>query len=270
MDKNIVYKDFAKSLRRLIIKATYDTGRVGVHLGPALSVADFIAVMYGGKLNVTPSNATDDNRDRFILSKGHAYTALYAALALKGYFTEDTLKENFMTDGGFLPAHPIKNLPVGIECSSGSLGMGLSYAIGKALNAKKKNLGYTTYVVMGDGECDEGSTWEAFMSAVQYQLNNLVVFIDHNHLQHDGNPRDVMNIPFADVLKAWGWEVASIDGNDVDAIVDALDRRSSTKPFAIVGNTIKGKGISFMENDNAWHHAHITEEQFNQCMDELM
>ena len=109
------------------------------------------------------------------------------------------------------------------------------------------------------------------MSAVQYKLDNLVVFIDHNHLQHDGNPKDVMNIPFVDVLKAWGWEVVCIDGNDIDAIVEALDSRSiNEKPFVIVGNTIKGKGISFMENDNAWHHAHLTEEQFNQCMEELV
>lgn len=265
------YEEFAKKLRRLILTASYDTGKTGVHIGPALSVADFLAVLYGGVLRFSPSDPLNVNRDRLILSKGHAYIALYSALCLAGYMTEKELKENFMTDGGFLPAHPVKNPGKGIECSSGSLGMGLSFAVGKALSAKKKNADYLTYVVLGDGECDEGSVWEAFMSAAQFRLDNLVVFIDHNRLQHDGVTSDVMNIPFTDALKAFRWDVSEIDGNDVAQIAEALEGhpRDCGRPFAIVGNTVKGKGVSFMEGDNAWHHAHLTEEQYNQAMEGL-
>ena len=265
------YKNFSKNIRRLIIKATYLTERKGVHIGSALSVADFFAVLYGGELKVDSHNPIDICRDRFILSKGHAYLALYASLCLSGFITEKELFDNFMTDGGDFPAHPVKNVGKGIECSSGSLGMGLSFAIGKALNAKKKGLDYQTYVVLGDGECNEGSVWEAFMAAVQFKLNNLVVFIDHNNLQHDGSTSDIMNIHFFNVLEAIGWNVISINGNDIVEIVHALEMRNkkSAFPCAIVGNTLKGKGVSFMEGDNNWHHAHLTREQYEVALDDL-
>lgn len=273
MDTHCVkeYELLAKRLRLEIIEASYATGKKGVHLGPALSVADILAVLYGGVMKIDPNNPLDANRDRFILSKGHAYAALYSILSLKGYFSHDTLVSNFMSDGGFLPAHPIKNLEMGIECSSGSLGMGLSYAIGKAINAKRKKLDYQTYVILGDGECDEGSVWEAFIAAAQFKLDNLVVFIDHNHLQHDGDTKDVMNIDFDPVLTALGWRVAVVNGNNVSELLQILESRDkqSGKPFAIIAETVKGKGISFMEGDNNWHHASLTEEQYQQAIAEL-
>jgi len=269
MDRQSI-KQLAKDLRCEIVESSYGTGKVGIHYGPALSLADYLAVLYGGMMNIDPSKTTEENRDRFILSKGHAYTALYSVLALRGFFSVEEYHNNFMTDGGIYPAHPIKQLNKGIECSTGSLGMGLSFAVGKALNAKKKRLSYTTYVAMGDGECNEGSTFEAFVSAVQFGLDNLVVFIDHNKYQQDGTTADVMNIPFVQTLSSIGCNVVDIDGNDTDQIIDALENRPRNgRPFIIVGNTTKGKGVSFMENVNSWHHASLNEEQYNQAMSEL-
>ena len=270
MDRNYI-KQLAKDLRREIIESSYATGKVGVHIGSALSMSDYLAVLYGGAMNVDPSNPNKDDRDRFVLSKGHAYTALYSVLCLRGFFSQEEYRANFMTDGGIYPAHPIKQLNKGIECSSGSLGMGLSYAVGKALNAKKKSLSYTTYVAVGDGECNEGSTFEAFVSATQFKLDNLVVFIDHNGYQQDGTTEEIMNIPFKEMLNALGCEAVEINGNDVDAICDALEQRNhnSGKPFIIVGKTVKGKGVFFMEGVNSWHHSSMNEEQYQQAINEL-
>ena len=255
---------------REIIESSYRTGKIGIHYGPALSLADYLAVLYGGVMNVDPANPKKEDRDRFILSKGHAYTALYSVLALRGFFSLEEYHENFMTDGGLYPAHPIKQLNKGIECSTGSLGMGISFAVGIALNAKKKGLEYTTFVAMGDGECNEGSTFEAFASAVQFGLDNLVVFIDHNKYQQDGTTSDVMNIPFNGVLTSLGCNVIEINGNDTDQIIDVLETRPNNgRPLIIIGNTIKGKGISFMENVNSWHHSTMNEEQYQQAIEEL-
>lgn len=264
-------KNLAKDLRREIIESSYATGKVGVHIGPALSVADYLAYLYGGLMDVSPEKVNDDNRDRFVLSKGHAYTALYSILSLKGFFSQEEYRNNFMADGGLYPAHPIKQLEKGIECSSGSLGMGLSFAVGKAIAAKKKGLSYKTYVVMGDGECNEGSTFEAFASAAQFKLDNLIVFIDHNGYQQDGTTQEIMNIPFAAILRSLGWDTVEIDGNNVDAIDTAFKNRQegTGKPFAIIGKTVKGKGVSFMEGVNSWHHASMNEEQYNQAIEEL-
>jgi transketolase len=264
-------KELAKNLRREIIESSYATGKIGVHIGPALSAADYLAYLYGRQMNVSPERVTDENRDRFVLSKGHAYTALYSILSLRGFFSQTEFRANFMTDGGLYPAHPIKQLEKGIECSSGSLGMGISFAVGKALAAKKKGLAYKTYVLMGDGECNEGSTFEAFVSAVQYKLDNLIVFIDHNGYQQDGTTEDVMNIPFLPMLQSLGWDVVEIDGNSVDEIDRAFagHQNDNGKPFAIIGKTVKGKGVSFMEGVNSWHHASMNEEQYNQAIEEL-
>ena len=264
-------KNLAKQLRREIIESSYATGKIGVHIGPALSAADYLAYLYGKQMNVSPDIVYDENRDRFVLSKGHAYTALYSILSIRGFFSKEEYRANFMTDGGLYPAHPIKQLDKGIECSSGSLGMGISFAVGKALAAKKKGLSYKTYVLMGDGECDEGSTFEAFTSAAQFKLDNLVVFIDHNGYQQDGSTKDVMDIPFLGMLQSIGWDAVEINGNSIDEIDKSFaNRKEGTgKPFVIIGKTVKGKGVSFMENNNSWHHASMKEEQYIQAMDEL-
>lgn len=269
MDR-IYIKKLAKDLRREIIASGYRTANVGIHYGPALSLADYLAVLYGGIMNVDSLNPYKENRDRFILSKGHAYIGLYSILALRGFFSIEEYHNNFMTDGGLFPAHPIKQLDKGIECSTGSLGMGISFAVGKALNAKKKGLSYTTYVAMGDGECNEGSTFEAFLSAVQFGLDNLVVFIDHNKYQQDGTTETLMNLHLFQYFTSLGCNVVEIDGNDTDQIIDVLENRPrNSRPFIIIGNTIKGKGVSFMENVNAWHHATLSEEQYNQAINDL-
>jgi transketolase len=265
-----VLESLARQIRREIIEASYLTGKTGVHIGPALSLVDFLAVAYGRAMNVSPEDTTRTDRDRFILSKGHAYTALYATLAVKGFFSIDEFHANFMTDGGLYPAHPIKQLHKGIECSTGSLGMGLSYAVGKALNAKMKGLSYTTYVALGDGECNEGSVYEAFVSAVQFKLDNLIIFIDHNGYQQDGETSSIMHIPFSKMLESLGCNTVEIDGNSITQIVDALEKQPKDgRPYVIVGKTIKGKGVSFMESVNSWHHSSMTEEQYKQAMDEL-
>ena len=263
-------KELAKKLRKEIIESSYATGKIGVHIGPALSAADYLAYLYGKRMNVSPEKVNDEDRDRFVLSKGHAYTALYSVLSLMGFFSQEEYRNNFMTDGGLYPAHPIKQLEKGIECSSGSLGMGISFAVGKALAAKKKGLGYKTYVLMGDGECNEGSTFEAFVSAVQFKLDNLIVFIDHNGYQQDGTTEEVMNIPFKPMLQSLGWDVVEINGNSVDEIDEAFAaHQENGRPFAIIGKTVKGKGVSFMEGINRWHHASMNEEQYNQAIEEL-
>lgn len=264
-------KQLATSLRKEIIESSKATGKIGIHIGPALSMTDFLAVLYGGYANVFPSNCQTENRDRIILSKGHAYGAFYSVLSLSGFFSQKEFRENYMTDGGLYPAHPIKQLEKGIECSSGSLGMGLAFGIGKAISAKKKGLSYLTYVAMGDGECNEGSTYEAFVSAAQFKLDNLIVFIDNNGMQQDGSTSDIMNIHFARYLSSLGWNVIEVDGNNIDELCDALDNRplKSGKPFAIIGHTIKGKGVSFMESNNSWHHAVLDDEHYQLAMEEF-
>lgn len=267
---NSEIKQLAKEIRKEIIESAYATGKIGIHLGPALSMADYLAVLFGGAMNIDSQNPTMPDRDRFVLSKGHAYAAFYSTLCLCGFFSKEEFRANYMTDGGIYPAHPIKQLEKGIECSSGSLGMGIAFAVGKALNAKKRGLTYTTYVAMGDGECNEGCAMEAIMSAAQFGLDNLVVFIDHNGFQQDGATKDIMNTPIAGMSREFGCNVVEIDGNDVDAIINALETRPKNgKPFVIVGRTIKGKGVSFMENVNSWHHASLNEEQYKQALEEL-
>lgn len=260
----------AKAERRLIIEEGHHVGRLAIHYGSALSMADILAALYGAVMRYDAGNPADDDRDRLILSKGHAYPALYATLCLAGFFTEEELMDNFMTDGGIFPAHPVKNLVKGIECSSGSLGMGLSFAVGKAYAAKKKNKSYTTYVLLGDGECEEGSVLEAMLSAAQLGLDNLVVFIDHNKLQQDGTTAEVMHVDFTAIMRAMGWNVAEVDGNNMEEILKALDSNPKDgRPFAIVGNTVKGKGVSYMENDNKWHHGSLNKKQYAQAIEEL-
>lgn len=263
---------FAKHLRKEIIEISYNTGKKGVHIGPALSCADILAVLYGGVMNYKVSEPAWEDRDRFILSKGHAYAALYSILSLSGYCSHEYLMDNFMaTEGGRFPVHPVKDLEMGIETSSGSLGMGLGYAVGKAIAAKRKNEGHQIYVLCGDGECNEGSIWEAVFSAAQYKLDNLTLFIDHNKYQQDGLTQNLMHIDFVKLFEAAGWNVRDVDGHDVEKLYESLKKElhNDGRPTVYVCNTVKGKGISFMDGDNSWHHASMSEEQYNQAINEL-
>lgn len=264
-------KKLASQIRQLILEAAHDAGNQGVHIGGALSYVDILATLYGGFMKYNVENPSDPNRDRFILSKGHDCLALYATLSILGYITKDELRENYLQDGGFLPTHPVKNISRGIECSSGSLGMGLAFGIGQALAAKMEGRDSRIYVQLGDGECDEGSCWEAFMSAVQYKLDNITLFIDKNGFQSDGATQDIMPINFTSTLSALGWNVYEVDGHNIEELYKAVGSAINYKgtPSVIVANTVKGKGISFMENNNAWHHGHLNEEQYQQAKQEL-
>jgi transketolase len=273
MDKNIEkLKSLAKDLRKIIIEASYKTGGKGVHYGPALSLVEILTVLYGKILKYDVNNPKWNDRDRLILSKGHGYIGLYSALNLFGFISSRELEENFMTDGGFLPAHPVKNLEKGIECSSGSLGMGLSFSVGKAYYAKTIKSNYMTYTILGDGECNEGNIWEAVISAAHYKLSNLVAIIDRNGFQQDGLTKDIMNLNLEDNFKSFGWEVVVVDGHNVGELYQALslnDRINSDKPLAIIADTIKGKGISFMENNIKWHHSSMNEEEYFEALNLL-
>ncbi len=244
----------------------------GSHIGAVLSVADIIAVLYNDIANVDPANPIMPNRDRIILSKGHAGAAIYAALAEKGFFKVEELKTHY-ADGSRLSGHVSHKGVPGVEFSTGSLGHGLSVGAGMAYGAKKDNKQHKVFVICGDGECDEGAVWEAALVANHYKLNNLVAVIDHNKMQSlDFCENTIALSPFADKWKAFGWNVIDIDGHDHEALRDAFikAKESIDKPTVIIANTTKGKGISFMENDILWHYRFPHEgEEYDSAVAEL-
>lgn len=267
MDKNKL-AFYASEIRKGALTAVY-SAKSG-HPGGSLGIAEILACLYFEEMNVDPKNPKMEDRDRFVLSKGHTCPALYAALANRGYFPVDDLKL-FRHTGSYLQGHPdMKNIP-GIDMSSGSLGQGISAACGMALSAKLSEKNYRVYTILGDGESEEGQVWEAAMFAAHYGLNNLTAFVDFNGLQIDGEVTKVMNpTPLDEKFKAFGWNVTVIDGHNFDEISNALKMaKRSEKPFAIIAKTIKGKGVSFMENKAEWHGTAPNEEQYNQAMKEL-
>ncbi|MBS3132317.1 transketolase [Candidatus Woesearchaeota archaeon] len=239
------------------------------HPGGSLSEADILAALYFYKLRINPKNPKDENRDRFVLSKGHASPGYYAALAMRGFFPKKEL-ETFRKLGG-LQGHPeLKH--AGVDFAGGSLGQGICFANGLALAGKLDKKSYRVYAVIGDGEAQEGAVWEAALAAAYHRLDNLVVILDKNQVQETGKTADVMNIdPAAAKWKAFGFEVLEIDGHDTKQIVEALDRAESVKgkPVMIVANTIKGKGVSFMELNYKFHGKAPDDEQFRKAMEEL-
>lgn len=268
-EKTQALQKVATEIRLGIIEAVYNA-KSG-HPGGALSSADILACLYFSELNVDPSNAKDENRDRFVMSKGHSCPGLYSALALKGYFPQEELK-SFRHTGALLQGHPDMKAINGVDMSAGSLGQGFSCACGMALAGKLNGKDYRTYALVGDGESQEGQVWEAIMFAAHYKLDNLCLIIDNNGLQIDGRVSDVMNVmPYESKLEAFGWNVISIDGHNYEEILSAFDkaREVKGKPTAIVAKTIKGKGVSFMEDQASWHGKAPNEEQYNQAMAEL-
>jgi len=240
------------------------------HLGGGLSLVEILATLYGEVMKYDIKNPNWDNRDRFILSKGHGVLPYYAALHLTG-FIDDEKMATFKKNESDLISHPVLNIPLGIESSNGSLGHGLSMGVGIAIASKKKLRSNKVFVVLGDGECNEGSVWEAAMSAAHFKLDNLVAILDYNKLQSDGSSETVMNI--GNLFQKWesfGWDVYSVDGHNVDEIYSALMKdKVENKPKILIANTIKGKGISFMENNNAWHHNRLTQNFYDQAILEL-
>jgi len=246
-------EDVAKRLRRHIIMMT---GKAGSgHPGGSLSAVEIVTALYFKLLRHDPSNPRWPERDRFILSKGHAAPVLYAALAECGYFPAEELTTLRQIDSCLQGHTDCKSTP-GVEMSAGSLGQGLSFAIGVALAGRLNSQAYTVYALLGDGECDEGQVWEAAMAAAHFKLDNMVAIVDNNGLQIDGWNRDVMNLdPFADKWRAFGWNVIEVDGHNLAAVIDALEKAKSVKgqPAVIIARTIKGKGVSFMENNADFH-----------------
>jgi len=261
----------ALNMRKRALKMALSAGTNGSHLGPGLSVMEIIASLYGGVMKLDPKNPKWEKRDRFIVSKAHCVLAYYTALAQVGYIPAEDL-DTFESNGGYLPGHPVMNEDKGIEFSGGSLGMGLSLGIGVALSAKKKGLSYSTYVLLGDGECNEGSVWEAAMSAAHFNVDNLIAIVDCNKLQYDGPTCDILNMAeFKAKWRSFGWETVEIDGHCVPDIYDVLKNRklAAGKPYAVIAHTVKGKGVSFMENNKDWHHSRLTKDLYDKAIAEL-
>ena len=259
----------ANRVRQHIIEGTFNA-KSG-HPGGSLSAADVITYLYFKEMKVDPSNPKWEDRDRFVLSKGHAAPALYGALAVKGFFPEDEIK-NLRKPTSFLQGHPDMRKVPGVDMSTGSLGQGVSCAVGMALNGKITGKDYRVYSVLGDGEIQEGQVWEAAMFASHKKLDNLTIFIDNNNLQIDGTMEEVNSpYPIPEKFAAFGWNTVEIDGHDFDQIEDAIAQAKSVKdkPTAVIMHTVKGKGVSFMENQVGWHGVAPNAEQYENAMNEL-
>ena len=256
----------AKEIRKGIIEQVYSAA--SGHPGGALSIADIMSVLYFDELNIDENNPNWEDRDRLILSKGHASTALYASLAERGYFPKEDLK-GFRNIESKLQGHPNMNDVLGVDMSTGSLGQGLSVSNGIAIAGKMDNKIYRVYCILGDGEIEEGQIWEAAMASSKYKLDNLCVIVDNNNLQIDGTIEEVMSsYPIDEKFKSFGFNVITIDGNDINQIKTAFSQAKSVKgkPTCIVAKTIKGKGVPFMENKAEWHGKAPNQEQYEEAM----
>ena len=259
----------AAKVRMGIIESTH--GAKAGHPGGSLSATEVFTYLYFKEMNIDPKNPKAENRDRFVLSKGHTAPGLYAALAHRGFFPVEDLPTLRHIDS-YLQGHPNMNTVPGVDMSTGSLGQGISVAVGMALGAKHQNKDFRVYTLLGDGEIQEGQVWEACMAAAHYKLDNLVVIVDNNGLQIDGNIADVMSpYPIFDKLVAFGFHTIAIDGHDFDAIEKALNQAKKVKgqPTAIVMTTVKGKDVSYMENDAGWHGKAPNDAEYEVAMTEL-
>lgn len=261
-------KSDCQTIRKSLLTAAFNSGG-GQHLGGGLSMIEIMVCLYGSILNINPDNCTNMNRDRFVLSKGHGVLGLYPVLHHYGLIDDQTYA-SYKTPGTQLISHPIKNYNYGIESSNGSLGHGLSYGSGLAYGFKKQNSHVKTYVFMGDGECNEGSVWEAASCASQLSLNNMTCIVDNNGFQSDGPSSEIIDdSTLANKWSAFGWNVIPIDGHSIPDILDAFALPSPNKPKLILSKTIKGKGVNFMENDNSWHHGRLTQDTYTKALDSI-
>ncbi|MCI8617062.1 MAG: transketolase [Clostridia bacterium] len=262
-------KQIANDVRKGIIEAVY-SGKSG-HPGGSLSITDIMTVLYFNEMNINPEQPKDENRDRLVLSKGHCAPALYSTLARRGFFESQELK-TLRNIESRLQGHPdMKNIP-GVDMTTGSLGQGLSSANGMAIAGKLDNKDYRVYCILGDGEIEEGQVWEAAMASSKYKLDNLCVIVDNNNLQIDGTIEEVMSsYPIDEKFRSFGFQIINIDGHDIDEIIKAFEvaKNVKGKPTCIIAKTIKGKGVSFMENQVGWHGKAPNEEQYRQAMEEL-
>lgn len=263
-------KHMSLRMRKNALDMALEAGSSASHFGAGLSIIDILSVLYGKIMNFNCKNTLDENRDRFILSKGHGVLGYYAALAETGCLSYEELL-TFEKSNTFLAGHPVINRKKGIEFTNGSLGMGLSLGIGVAISGKLKKKNFRTYVLLGDGECNEGSVWEAAMSASQFNLGNLTAIIDKNSFQLGGTNSEIMNIGnIALAFSSFGWRIVEADGHSHKELLCILsDKGKYEKPLLIVANTIKGKGFSFSENNNTWHHSVLTKAQYEIAISEL-
>ncbi|MEA2037882.1 MAG: transketolase [Nanoarchaeota archaeon] len=271
MNKELTNKlsKIASQVRKDVLEMTTEAG--SGHPGGSLSATDLMVALYFHKMRHNPKKPDWEDRDRFVLSKGHACPALYSCLARSGYFEASELK-TLRKLGSSLQGHPEMTRCKGIEASTGPLGQGLSFANGIALSGKLDKKDYKIYVMVGDGESNEGNIWEAAMASSHYKLDNLVLILDHNRLQIDGFTKDVMNIePLDEKFKSFGWKVIVTDGHDFEKIIEALDEADKVKgkPAVIIADTIKGKGVSCMENQAGWHGKTCTPEELQQHLKEM-
>ena len=262
-------KNIATSIRRKIIEMVY-SAKSG-HPGGSLSIADILAVLYFKELNIDPLDPSNPDRDRLVLSKGHASPGLYAALSLRGFFPESLLT-GFRKLNSKLEGHVHRGVP-GVEASTGSLGQGLGIGVGMALAGKLDAKNYHVFVIVGDGEIEEGSIWEALMAGAKYKLNNLIVILDKNGVQLDGYTKDIMPIgSVKDMVSSFGWDAIEIDGHNFEEIISSVEKakKSQQKPTFIIANTIKGKGVSYMENNPKYHGAPpASQEEYEQALQEI-
>lgn len=259
----------AANVRKMILEAVH-SAKSG-HPGGSLSAADILTYLYKEEMNVDPKNPKNPDRDRFIMSKGHASPLVYAVLAEFGFIPKEDIK-TFRKADSYLQGHPDMKGTSGVDMSTGSLGQGISAACGMALAGKIDNKDYRVYAILGDGECEEGQVWEAAMFAAHYKLDNLTAFLDFNGLQIDGPIEDVIGpAPFDKKFEAFGWNVIVIDGHNFDEIEGAINKAKATKgkPTMVIANTTKGKGVSYMENSVAWHGSAPNDEQYEQGISEI-
>lgn len=265
-------EDKTELMRRDCIEMGYAAGKLGAHFGPALSCLDIVATLYFGVMNHDPKNPEMPERDRFVLSKGHACLAYYAALIETGYISKEMISQ-FKGNNTILCGHPSMNVQYGIEVSTGSLGSGFPIACGMAKAAKYKGESHKIYCIVGDGECNEGIVWEAALSAAKYKLNNLIVIVDINGFQLSGTTSKVMPINLDALWKAVGWKILHIaNGNDVEEVLQTITeakKYKGEKPQVILTKTVKGKGISYMENNLKFHATSINDEQYKHALEDL-
>lgn len=272
MNNTFNIKDIEKhsaNIRKNIIELSYKSGKSS-HIGGSLSMVEILSTLYGSILNYDIKSPESENRDRFILSKGHGALALYCTLYEFG-FLDDKQFFSYMCNGSEFIAHPVMNIKYGIESSNGSLGHGLSMGVGISLAARLNGSNYRTYVIVGDGECNEGSVWEAAVAGANYNLSSLTVIVDRNNMQNDGDSENIMKYnSIEEMWDSFGWHTLSIDGHNTIEIFDSLTSdKNENKPKAIIANTTKGKGIPFMENVSMWHHGKLTETLYNEALTAL-
>lgn len=252
-------KDVSKAMRLDILRLAYAAGRKGAHIAPSLSMVEIMAVLF--------VDVMDHERDLFVLSKGHGALCYYTAMHQAGLIGKDQL-DTFEENGGEFSGQPSRSDRNRIAFSSGSLGMGLSYGAGRALAKKRSGDGGKVYVLIGDGELNEGSIWEAAMFSAQFGLNNLIAIVDKNNMQSDGCSKDIMRMDVQSIWRSFGWDAKTCDGHDASALRDALISESN-RPRVLLAETVKGKGVSFMEHQRGWHHGHMTEAQYVEAMAEV-